>query len=47
MSNRGPNMNASAFFITLSSEDLAHEMHKRHTIIGEVAEGLEVLEKFN
>ena len=47
MSNRGPNMNASAFFITLTSEGLAHEMHKRHTIIGEVAEGLDVLDKIN
>ena len=47
MSNRGPNMNASAFFITLTSEGLAHEMHKRHTIIGEVAEGLDLLDRIN
>lgn len=46
MSNKGPNMNASAFFITLSDKEIQN-MHKRHTIFGYVAEGLDVLDKIN
>lgn len=46
MSNRGPNMNASGFFITLTGEPLP-DLYKRHTIVGEVAEGGEVLDRIN
>jgi peptidyl-prolyl cis-trans isomerase-like 4 len=41
-----PDTNRSQFFITLRGEDMEH-LGKTHTIIGEVAEGLEVLEKIN
>ena len=39
-------MNTSTFFITLS-DDEKPDMNKKHTIFGEVAEGLDVLEKLN
>lgn len=39
------NCNASQFFITLRGEDLSHFEH--HTVIGEVVEGLDILEKIN
>lgn len=48
MANKGPDMNSSGFFITLA--DLSHtdnNLNKRHTIFGEVAEGLDVLTKIN
>ena len=45
MANKGPGMNASAFFITTATE--IPEMHKRHRVFAYVAEGKEVLEKIN
>lgn len=39
------NCNASQFFITLRAEELVH--FENHTVIGEVVEGIEVLEKIN
>lgn len=39
-------MNASAFFITLTDQPL-EAMNKKHTIFGEISEGLEVLDKLN
>ena len=41
------NCNASQFFITLRGEDLSHFEQTHHTVIGEVVEGLDVLEKIN
>ena len=41
------NCNASQFFITLRGEDLSHFEQSHHTVIGEVVEGLDVLEKIN
>jgi len=38
--------NNSQFFITLRGEDLVH-LNGKHTIFGEVAEGLEILEQMN
>lgn len=38
--------NTSQFFITLRGEDMSH-LDGKHTIFGEVAEGLDVLEKLN
>jgi peptidyl-prolyl cis-trans isomerase-like 4 len=38
--------NRSQFFITLRGEDMEHLGHQ-HTIFGEIAEGLDVLEKLN
>jgi peptidyl-prolyl cis-trans isomerase-like 4 len=46
MANRGPNMNTSGFFITLTDQALP-DLYKRHTVFGVVAEGLEVLDKIN
>ena len=46
MANKGPNLNASALFITLSDQPLEY-LNKKHTIFGEVTEGLDVLEKIN
>ena len=46
MANTGENTNASQFFITLRSEDMNH-LDGKHTILGEVAEGLDVLQKLN
>ena len=45
-SNVGLNMNTSAFFITLGNEPI-ESFYKKHTIFGEVVEGLEVLDKLN
>lgn len=42
---KGEDMNASQFYITL--EDNLHSLDEKHTIFGEVAEGLEVLEAIN
>lgn len=48
MANTGPNMNSSGFFITLGDLDRGNaNLHKRHTIFGEVVEGLDVLDKIN
>ena len=46
MANKGPNMNGSAFFITLSDKEISH-LNNRHTIFGQVVEGLENLDKIN
>eukprot|EP01041_Mallomonas_annulata_P005688 gene5688-11475_t len=46
MANSGENTNRSQFFITLRGEDLSH-LDDKHTIFGEIAEGMEVLEKLN
>lgn len=46
--NEGPNMNTSSFFITLRPD--GHEIREfknKHTIFGEVVEGLPVLEAIN
>jgi len=37
-------LNTSAFFLTLGATEA---LHKKHTIFGEVTEGLEVLDKIN
>jgi len=42
----GPDLNTSTFFITLTDQELP-TLHGKHTIFGEVVEGLEVLEKLN
>ena len=41
--NNGPNMNTSDFFITLSNTNI-HNLNGKHTIFGEVSEGIEVLQ---
>lgn len=46
MAHEKENANASQFFITLRGDDL-EDLEGRYTILGEVAEGLEVLEKIN
>lgn len=46
MANQGPGLNASAFMIQLSDNPL-EQLNKKHTIFGEVGEGLEVLDKIN
>lgn len=47
MANKGtPNSNTSQFFFTLRGEDLQH-LDGKHTIFGEVAEGMEVLDALN
>jgi len=45
MANKGPNLNASQFFIT-TGEDL-HQLDEKHTIFGEVNEGIEAVMKIN
>ena len=45
MASRGPNMNASCFFITLGETD--EKMLRSHTIFGQIAEGMDVLDKLN
>lgn len=45
MANAGPNLNASQFFITTRA-DLSY-LDGKHTVFGEVAEGLEILAKIN
>jgi peptidyl-prolyl cis-trans isomerase-like 4 len=48
MANKGPNMNGSAFFISLADLKEGQMLHKRHTIFGVVAEGLDTtLNKIN
>lgn len=48
MANKGPNMNSSGFFVTLGELDHGNaNLHKRHTIFGQIAEGLEVLDAIN
>jgi peptidyl-prolyl cis-trans isomerase-like 4 len=42
----GNNSNRSQFFITLRQDDLSH-LDEKHTIFGQVSEGLDVLEKIN
>ena len=44
--NLGPHLNTSTFFITLTEDELPHYF-KKHTIFGEIVEGLEFLDKFN
>lgn len=46
MANTGPNMNASQFYITTRGDDLAY-LDGKHTLFGEVAEGLAVLDAIN
>jgi len=42
MANAGPNTNGSQFFITLAATDW---LNGKHTIFGEIVEGLDVIEK--
>ena len=44
--NLGPDLNTSTFFITLTDEELPF-YYKKHTIFGQIVEGLEFLDKFN
>jgi peptidyl-prolyl cis-trans isomerase-like 4 len=44
--NKGPDMNDSEFFITLTEQRLK-TLEGKHTIFGEVVEGFEVLDKIN
>lgn len=47
MANNGTeNSNRSQFFITLRGEDMSH-LDDKHTIFGEIAEGIEVLQQLN
>ena len=46
MANTGKHTNKSQFFFTLRANDLSH-LDDKHTVFGEVAEGLDVLEKLN
>lgn len=46
MANSGPNTNASQFYITTRGDDLEY-LDGKHTIFGEIAEGMEVLDKIN
>lgn len=45
MANRGPDMNGSHFFITLTSD--CQDLDGKHTIFGILSEGMENLEKLN
>jgi peptidyl-prolyl cis-trans isomerase-like 4 len=45
MASAGENMNASQFYITLA--DNLDSLDEKHTVFGEVGEGLDVLEKIN
>jgi len=44
--NRGPHLNNSEFFITLTKADLS-SLNGKHTIFGKVEEGLDILRKIN
>lgn len=44
MAAQGPNQNASQFYITTTDEELDH-LNEKRTIIGQVAEGFDVLDK--
>jgi cyclophilin family peptidyl-prolyl cis-trans isomerase len=44
--NTAPDQNAGAFFITLADGPI-ESLFKKHTIFGEVAEGLDVLDKIS
>lgn len=46
MSNKGPNMNESSFYFTLTDEPIEY-LDGQHTIFGQVVEGLEVLDQIN
>jgi peptidyl-prolyl cis-trans isomerase-like 4 len=46
MASAGPNLNASQFYITTRGDDLEY-LDGKHTIFGEIAEGLDVLDKIN
>lgn len=46
MAHQKENTNTSQFFITLRGEDMDH-LNGKYTIFGEVAEGLDVLDKLN
>lgn len=45
-SNKAPNMNDSNFYITMTNENLDY-LNTKHTIFGQIAEGLDVLDKIN
>ena len=45
MANKKENMNGSQFYITM--RDNIDYLDKKHTIFGQVVEGLDVLEKIN
>ena len=45
MANKKENLNGSQFYITLR-DDLNY-LDKKHTVFGQVVEGLDVLEKIN
>ena len=45
MANKKENMNGSQFYITLR-DDISY-LDKKHTVFGQVTEGLEILEKIN
>ena len=45
MANKKENMNGSQFYITL--RDNIDYLDKKHTIFGQVVEGVDVLEKIN
>ena len=44
--NPGPDLNNSQFYITLSDKELLY-LDNKHTIFGQVAEGLDVVDKLN
>lgn len=46
MANKGPNLNSSQFYITLTDRHLDY-LDDKHTVFGIVTEGREVLEKIN
>ena len=45
MANKRENLNGSQFYITLR-DDISY-LDKKHTVFGQVTEGLDVLEKIN